>query len=172
MLAAGLTLILALPVVLTLRTLDATGFECLLALLGTLGIVLVLIALHALGRPKLGWAWLIPVLLVLLVARLLQHGVVDFSGAGFTQEFFLHLQGESVGVALQEYDRLARRGAVLLETLPSSVSVASASAMLSDEGGSNRMRYIGSGSVKSFDSSSSLVARIARLLPLAKSVSR
>jgi len=113
-LAAGLTLILALPVVLTLRTLDATGFECLLALLGTLGIVLVLIALHALGRPKLGWAWLIPVLLVLLVARLLQHGVVDFSGAGFTQEFFLHLQGESVGVALQEYDRLARRGAVLL----------------------------------------------------------
>ncbi|MBY6205414.1 LTA synthase family protein [Halomonas denitrificans] len=113
-LAGGLTLILALPVVLTLRTLDATGFECLLALLGTLGLVLVLIALHALGRPKPGWAWLIPVLLLLLVTRLLQHGVVDFSGAGFTQEFFLHLQGESVGVALQEYDRLARRGAVLL----------------------------------------------------------
>ncbi len=113
-LAAGWTLALALPLILTLRTLDASGFECLLALLGTLGVVLLLLGLHALGRPKAGWLWLIPVLVLLLVVRLLQHGVVDFSGTGFTQEFFLHLQGESVGVALQEYDRLARRGVVLL----------------------------------------------------------
>lgn len=57
---------------------------------------------------------LLPIVASLVLVRLIYFGLIQFSGDGFTDEFFIHLEWESVVVAWQEYGRLMRRALILL----------------------------------------------------------
>lgn len=97
--------ILLLPVHLALQDLGWNTLQPV-HLIGT-GALLVLLAL----LPSLLPRWLaVPVLALILalmlIVRLSFHGLVQFSGAGFTPEVFIHLEPKSFAVAWEQY-RLA-----------------------------------------------------------------
>jgi len=64
-------------------------------------------------RNSIGIALFVLVILGSLSVRLLQFALVDFSGQGFADEFFVHIDVESLRIAWHEYDRLIRRAAIL-----------------------------------------------------------
>lgn len=70
--------------------------------LGALAIVLLVSALRALPR-RLNRLLIIFVLSASICIRLTYLGLIEFSGAGFNAEFFLHLSGESVVAAWRMY---------------------------------------------------------------------
>lgn len=109
---ALLTLALWWP---THRALDllSSSPAYVLLLSGIAGLVLAITALSTLTRSWLTLLWLLPLLALLTIIRLMHLGVVDFSGSGYTVEFFVHLEWQSVKVAWQEYGRLIRRGLIL-----------------------------------------------------------
>ena len=74
--------------------------------LATLGLVSALFALAGLFRSRWVWALLLLSLVTALLVRMTYYGLIHFSGAGFTDEFFLHLEWQSVLVAFKEYGLL------------------------------------------------------------------
>src|SRR5690606_37558537 len=85
------------------------------ALLAMLGL---LAGVHAALSRGVAGALIAVVVVGALFVRLLYMGVVHFSGAGFTDDFFIHLECESVVVAWKEY-----RG-MLLATLAMLIAAA------------------------------------------------
>lgn len=74
--------------------------------LATLGLTCVLFALAGWLRQGWFWALLLLALVSALLVRMTYYGLIHFSGAGFTDEFFLHLEWQSVVVAFKEYGAL------------------------------------------------------------------
>jgi len=96
---------LSLPAVLALNLVAAPWPVLTQAVLASGGLLLLAIGLFGLvGRRHALWGlWLL--LGLLMAVRLTHYGVVDFSGFGFTDEFFLHWGMASARVAIMEYDR-------------------------------------------------------------------
>jgi hypothetical protein len=78
--------------------------------LATLAIACALAGLQGLLRLPVFWFVLALVISSLIFLRLLYFGIAHFSGAGFTDEFFLHLEWQSVVVAWKEYPALVLGG--------------------------------------------------------------
>ncbi len=78
--------------------------------LATLAIAGSLAGAQGLLRLRVFWIVLALVVSLLVFLRLLFFGVVHFSGAGFTDEFFLHLEWQSVVIAWKEYPALVIGG--------------------------------------------------------------
>ena len=105
---------LSLPAVLALSRVAAPLSVLLEAVVATAGLSFLVFGLFGLSRQRFGIWWLFLALGRLMVIRLIHYGVVDFSGFGFTDEFFLHLGMESTRVAIMEYDRELMVGGLLL----------------------------------------------------------
>ena len=102
---AGWSLLLLLLITPVHLAYQALGMGQTLAwvLLGSLGWALVSYALWAvLGRRWLALA-LVLLWIVLVGVRVMYLGLIQFSGFGFTPEFFLHLEPESVRIAWADY---------------------------------------------------------------------
>jgi phosphoglycerol transferase MdoB-like AlkP superfamily enzyme len=105
---------LSLPAMLVLNMTAAPGHRFIAAGVATSGLVALMLGLQGFGQRWLQLLWVYPLLAGLMLIRLTQYGAVDFSGAGFTDEFFLHLSLESVRLAVQEYDRALAIAALVL----------------------------------------------------------
>ena len=110
---AMLVALLALPVLLTLEHLQdsAPAYQ---ALAGAIGIGLLLFAALGRVRSAIGVTVVAMAGVTLLLLRGTHFGLVDFAGAGFTPEVFLHAEWQSVVLAWQEHDRTLRRVLLLL----------------------------------------------------------
>jgi hypothetical protein len=104
---------LSLPVLLSLEHLQSPPAS-LTVLVGALGLLLLMVGLRARFTAPAAWWALVAVLLVLVFLRASWFGLVQFSGSGFTQDFFIHLDWHSVVIAWEEHGRLVRRGLALL----------------------------------------------------------
>lgn len=82
-----------------------------------LAILAALLALLGLIRQR--WLWSIVLLgvAIAVTVRLTYFGLVHFSGDGFTDEFFIHLEWQSVQVAFKEYGGLLLLAAVGVLTM-------------------------------------------------------
>ncbi len=78
--------------------------------LATMAIAGGLAGAQGILRLKIFWLVMAVVISALVFLRLLYFGVAHFSGAGFTDEFFLHLEWQSVVVAWKEYPALVIGG--------------------------------------------------------------
>lgn len=85
----------------------------LLSFIGITGLVLTVAALSMLTRRWVSLLWLWPLMVILVLVRITQLGLVQFSGAGFGTEFFIHLEWDSIQIAWEEYGRLVRRVVIL-----------------------------------------------------------
>jgi hypothetical protein len=110
---ALLAVLLALPVWLALKHVVEPPPRWAVAT-GSVGLVLVLAGFTGLLQKR--WAlWLAgAALLLVLWLRAVHFGLVEFSGAGFTREFFIHMEWRSLVVAWQEYSGQFGRAALLL----------------------------------------------------------
>ncbi|MBN7795661.1 LTA synthase family protein [Parahaliea mediterranea] len=80
--------------------------------------LLLVAAIAALLPAKWPWKLLVSMVLVLLaLVRIAYMGVAQFSGAGFTPEFFLHLEFDALKVAIDEFTALFLLSGVLLPVL-------------------------------------------------------
>ncbi len=70
------------------------------------GAVFLLVGIAALLHRYLAAAFLAIALTLTIGIRAMHLGLVEFSGAGFSTEFFLHLEPESVTIALRDYGGL------------------------------------------------------------------
>jgi len=113
---AVLWTLLWLPVRDGLQDIEA-AFSALDAALAALGITLLAWAGFSLGGRAWSLFWLIPLLVLLIVIRFTWYGLIQFTGMGFTVEFFIHLEWESIRIAWQEYGRLARRAIIAVGLL-------------------------------------------------------
>lgn len=108
-----ITLLLALPVWLsTEHLLEPPGRWAVV--LGAASLSLVLLSLDGLFRRRFVWWFVVLLLLALVWLRGLYFGLVDFSGSGFTREFFVHMEWRSLVIAWEEYGRLIRKVGILL----------------------------------------------------------
>ncbi|MEZ5545772.1 MAG: sulfatase-like hydrolase/transferase [Lysobacteraceae bacterium] len=98
----GLVGILLVPVHLALNDL---GWNALVPshLIGTCALLVFLALLPSLVPRWLAGLGLTVALAVMLIVRLFFHGLVQFSGAGFTHEVFIHLEPQSFAVAWEQY---------------------------------------------------------------------
>jgi len=110
---AVLTALLALPVWLSQEHLLEPPPPWSI-LLGATGISAIVAALYGLLRQS--WAWWSLVALILLASWLrgMHYGLVDFSGAGFTREVFIHAEWQSLVLVWEEYGRSLRKVLILL----------------------------------------------------------
>ena len=97
--------LLWLPVDLALEALDLERMRRR-NLIASLGLVFLLFALAGLGRARRYWGLLLVGLVCALTVRMTYYGLIHFSGAGFTDEFFIHLEWQSFLVAFKEYAAL------------------------------------------------------------------
>jgi len=109
-----LTFLLALPVWLSLSHLLAPPPRWTV-LLGALGLSMVLLGIDGLLRSRVVWLGITLLALGLLWLRGVHFGLVDFSGAGFTREFFIHMEWQSLVIVWEEYRGLL--GGVLITLL-------------------------------------------------------
>lgn len=94
-----LTGLMAAPVLYAAALVQQLSFYTALTIaMGAGGIALLLYGLRALPRP-IGGVIVIIMLSAALLIRLTYLGLIQFSGAGFNAEFFLHFGGESVVAA-------------------------------------------------------------------------
>lgn len=108
-----ITLLLALPVWLSIEhLLEPPARWAVIA--GAAGLALLLLSLDGLLRRRSAWWGLIVLLLALVWLRGLYFGLVEFSGSGFTREFFVHMEWRSFVIAWEEYNRLLRKVGILL----------------------------------------------------------
>lgn len=82
-----------------------------------LAIVLGLILMIGLVRQRWLWSLVLIGVVMAVMVRLIYFGVVHFSGAGFTDDFFTHLEWQSVDVAIKEYGAWLLLALVALVTL-------------------------------------------------------
>lgn len=71
--------------------------------LAVVAIVIALLALLGLIHRRWLWSIVLMGLVAAVTVRLTYFGLVHFSGAGFTDEFFIHFELQSVQVAFKEY---------------------------------------------------------------------
>ena len=105
---------LSLPTMLALNLAAEPLQRFIVAGMATSGLVVLMLGLLGFGQRWFHSLWIYPLLAGLMLIRLTQYGAVDFSGAGFTDEFFLHLSLESTRLAVQEYDRALAIAALVL----------------------------------------------------------
>ena len=95
----ALTALIAAPVIYAAGVLQALTLTATTTIaLGAAGIALLVYALRGVGR-RLGGLCIIALLSSCLLVRLTYLGLIQFSGAGFNTEFFLHLGGDSAVAA-------------------------------------------------------------------------
>lgn len=101
---ASVLLLLLLPAQIGQHTITGTVLDWRV-LSGTLGLVLLLHALHvALGKRRALWLVLaLPLAGAALLVRLLFAGTASFSGRGFDSGFFMHLNAASARIAREQY---------------------------------------------------------------------
>ena len=99
---AGLFLLLAIPVEVANRLAGGTEFD-LRHLPGLAAAMLALAVLQSLRPTPLIRLLSVLGILAALVIRFLHAGLVHFSGGGYGQEFFIHLEAESFRLAWTEY---------------------------------------------------------------------
>lgn len=87
-------------------------------LLGSLAILVVLASLPSLMPRPLAGLLLALALALMLIVRLGFFGLVQFSGAGFTNELFIHLEPQSFAVAWEQYRMLCVLLLVALACIP------------------------------------------------------
>ena len=104
---------LVLPVLLSLEHLQHPP-STLNAFVGAMGLVVIVMGLRAAFRSAPVWWLLVVLVLGLVFLRASWFGLIQFSGAGFTQDFFIHADWQSVVIAWEEHGRLVRRGLGLL----------------------------------------------------------
>ncbi|MCX7555385.1 sulfatase-like hydrolase/transferase [Xanthomonadaceae bacterium JHOS43] len=105
MLVALVAGLLLLPAHLALGDLDQAVLQPA-HLLGSLAILLLLAALPSLMSVPLAIVLMTLALGLMLFVRLSFFGLVQFSGAGFTDEVFIHLEWKSIEVAWEQYRML------------------------------------------------------------------
>ena len=108
---------LCTPLVLALNMAAAPMPVVIEAVLATGGLLAFSVGLFGLSGHRRSFLWLFPFLVCLMAIRLTHYGVIDFSGFGFTDEFFLHWGMESTRVAVMEYDRELMIGGLLLAVI-------------------------------------------------------
>ncbi len=113
--AALVWLLLWFPVAEGLVGLDEAGLRWQ-AGLSSLGILLLGWSIYGLTGRR-GLVALVPLVLLLVLLRFTWLGLIQFTGMGFTVEFFIHLEWESIRIAWQEYGRLARRAVIAMVLL-------------------------------------------------------
>lgn len=99
---AGLFLLLALPVEMADRIAGGTGLGQR-HLPGLVAIMFLVAAAQSLRPVAVFRVLAVLGILVAVAVRFLYAGLMHFSGSGFSQEFFIHLEAESLRVAWNEY---------------------------------------------------------------------
>lgn len=111
-----LLLLLCLPVINSQQVSSLStvpSFAVLISILfGGLAWIGVMIALIGLLPRNIAALIFIPVIVFVILLRFTYQGLIEFSGAGFTQEFFIHLQWHSVVLAWQEYPWIIISGVI------------------------------------------------------------
>lgn len=100
----GICILLVVPLIFT--ALNNNGFSLQEIIVGTLGITLLLFVIYDLLKepnPTLAILFFVGSLICLLLVRLTFAMVYDFSGRGFSSEFFAHFGKQSFMVGLDEY---------------------------------------------------------------------
>lgn len=106
------TLLLWLPVDRALRDIGA-DLDRLANAGAVVALMLILAGCFHLSRSLYARVW-IPVLVVaLLLVRAVYYGLIQFSGSGFTEEFFVHMEWRSVVLAWREYGDLMLAAGIL-----------------------------------------------------------
>lgn len=117
----ALLLLLCLPVINSQQVSSFSilpSFTVLIAiLLGGLAWIGVVIALVGLLPRNMAALLFIPIIMFVVLLRFTYQGLIEFSGAGFTQEFFVHLQWHSVMLAWQEYPWIIMGGVIAIALL-------------------------------------------------------
>ena len=113
----GLAVLLVLPVHIAFGDL---GWDSIQAtqILGSLALLAALVLLPSLMPRPLAALLLCLVVAVMLFVRLGFFGLVQFSGAGFTNEVFIHLEPKSFALAWDQYRTLFVTLLVMLAGLP------------------------------------------------------
>ena len=117
MLAALAVAILLVPVHLALGDLDLASLQPA-HILGSLAALALLALLPSLMPAPLATTLVALALAAMLFVRLSFFGLVQFSGAGFTDEVFIHLEWESIVVAWEHYRMLCLALLVVLACVP------------------------------------------------------
>jgi len=74
--------------------------------LAALAMLMVLVGVLGLWRYRWLWSVVLFGVMASVLVRLTYYGLIHFSGAGFTDEFFIHFEWQSVVVAFKEYGLL------------------------------------------------------------------